>query len=223
VSCPAHAELGLSIARDLDCSLEGSDLALHTLASELAPGDAFAELEAVRALCETFCRGPALLLPDVLRERAGDPAGIALAVAAAAQRAGLRIDVVAPITKGSDPLTMRFRSEQAFSYEHDVEGSDPLYLAQGSDPLYLAHPDATLVVEPSGRLLDGRTLGVDLEWRCAHETTATILDRIAGRAERTGDLALATAARALSLTLPLEDDSRDYRVREHARLLARLN
>ena len=66
-----------------------------------------------------------------------------------------------------------------------------------------------MVVEPSGRLLDGRTLGVDLEWRCAHETAATILDRIAGRAERTGDLALATAARALTLTLPLEDDSRD--------------
>ncbi len=143
----------------------------------------------MRALCETFASGPALLLPDVLRARAGDPAGVALAVAAAAQRAGLAIDVV-----GARAST-----------------------------LLLAHPDATLVVEPSGRLLDGRTLGVDLEWRCAHETTATILDRIAGRAERTGDLALATAARALTLTLPLEDDSRDYRVRDHARLLARLN
>ena len=76
------------------------------------------------------------------------------------------------------------------------------------------------MVEPSGRLLDGRTLGVDLEWRCAHETAATILDRIAARAERTGDLPLATAARALTLTLPLEDDSRDYRVRDHARLLS---
>ena len=121
-------------------------------------------------------------------QRAGDPAGVALAVAAAAQRAGLAIDVV---------------------------GYD--------DTLLLAHPDAPLVVDPSGRILDGRTLGVDLDWRCAHETAATILDRIAGRAERTGDLALATAARALTLTLPLEDDSRAYRVREHARLLSRLN
>ncbi|MDA0166570.1 PLP-dependent aminotransferase family protein [Solirubrobacter ginsenosidimutans] len=33
---------------------------------------------------------------------------------------------VAPTTRGSDPLTKRFRSEQAFSYEHVVEGSDPL-------------------------------------------------------------------------------------------------
>ena len=205
MSCPAHAELGLSVARELGCSLEGSDLALAQLASELAPGDAFGELEAVRALCETFGRGPALLLPDVLRARAGDPAGVALAVAAAAQRAGLRIDVVAPRA------------------EAPARTWDTIPPADASETLYLAHPDATLVVEPSGRLLDGRTLGVDLEWRCAHETTATILDRIAGRAERTGDLALATAARALTLTLPLEDDSRDYRVREHARLLARLN
>jgi mycofactocin system glycosyltransferase len=29
------------------------------------------------------------------------------------------------LTKGSDPLTIRNRSEQGFSYEHNVEGSDP--------------------------------------------------------------------------------------------------
>jgi hypothetical protein len=188
VSCPAHAALALSIARELGCSLDGSDLALAELASTLRRGDAYAELESVRHLCAAFGNGPALLLPDVLRAGAGDPAGVALAVAAAAQRAGLAIDVVG----------------------HD-------------DTLLLAHPDATQVVEPSGRLLDGRTLGVDLKWRCAHETAATILDRIAARAERTGDLALATAARALTLTLPLEDASRASRVRDHARLLARLN
>jgi hypothetical protein len=189
VSCPAHAELALSVAYDLGCALDGTDLALAALAAELPPGDPFDELEGVRALCGTFGRGPALLLPDVLRSRAGDPAGVALAVAAAAQRAGLAIDVVAP----------------------------------RDDALFLAHPDAPMIVDPGGRLLDGRTLGVDLEWRCAHETAARILDRISERAERTGDLALATAARALTLTLPLQDDSREHRVREHARLLARLN
>ncbi|WP_028064213.1 hypothetical protein [Solirubrobacter soli] len=209
MGCPAHAEVALSVARELGCSLEGTDLALAELAASLAPGDAYSELQAVGVLCETFGHGPALLLPDVLRARAGDSAGVALAVAAAAQRAGLSVDLVAPQNPGSVPSTMRFRSEQGFSYEHEVEGTDPLYLA---------HPDAPLVVEASGRLLDGRTLGVDLEWQCAHETTATILDRIAERAERTGDLALAIAARAL--TLPLEGD---YREREHARLLARLN
>jgi hypothetical protein len=188
VSCPAHAELAVSVAYDLGCAIEGSDAAITALAEGLQRGDAHSELEAVRALCETFGSGPALLLPDVLRKRAGDSAAVALAVASAAQRAGLAIDVV---------------------------GYD--------DTLLLAHPDAPLVVDPSGRILDGRTLGVDLNWRCAHETSATILDRIAARAERTGDLALATAARALTLTLPLEDDSRAYRVSEHARLLSRLN
>jgi hypothetical protein len=203
--CPAHAALALSVARELGCTLEGSDLALAELAAELHPGAAFDELEAVRAVCETFGRGPALLLPDVLRARAGDPAGVALAVAAAAQRAGLAIEVVAPRAAAVTPTWATIPS------------------ADATETLYLAHPDATLVVEPSGRLLDGRTLGVDLEWRCAHETTATILDRISERAERTGDLPLATDARALTLTLLLQDDARDHRVREHARLLARLN
>jgi hypothetical protein len=209
VSCPAHAEIALSVARELGCSLEGTDLALGELAETLVPGDAYSELQAVRALCASFGRGPALLLPDVLRARAGQPEGVAVAVAAAAQRAGLAVDLVAANLKGSDPFTLARRQVVAN--------------LKGPGPFMLAHPQAPLVVEPSGRMLDGRTLGVDLEWRCAHETAATILDRIAERAERAGDLALATASRALSLTLPLEDDSRAFRVREHARLLSRLN
>ncbi|HWK28288.1 MAG TPA: hypothetical protein VNS09_17120 [Solirubrobacter sp.] len=208
--CPAHAELGLAVAHDLGCAVDGTDAALASLAAGLAPGDAFAELEAVRALCATFGTGPALLLPDVLRARAGDPAAVTLAVAAAAQRAGLALDVVAP---RAEP-----QPDDAFALRAGAEPAAP-----AGDALYLAHPDATLIVDPAGRLLDGRTLGVDLEWRCAHETAATILDRISARAERTGDLPLATAARALTLTLPLEHGSRDVRVREHARLLARLN
>ena len=66
----------------------------------------------------------------------------------------------------------------------------------------------------------GRELGVDLEWRCAHETAAIVLDRIAARAERTGDLTLALGARALIGALPLEEP---YRVDEHRRLQSRLN
>lgn len=183
MSCPAHAELALEIARALGVDGEVD------LSSALEPADAHTELESVRAYCAGFSKGRALLLPDVLRERAGDPAGIALAAAAAAEQAGLAIDVVG-------------------DGEH----------------LYLAHPDTPLVIEPgTARILDGRTLGVDLLWRCAHETAATILDRVCARAERTGDLALAMAARALTLNLPLEDDSRAYREREHQRLLAQLN
>jgi hypothetical protein len=197
--CPAHAELAVAVAYELGFDLDGTDEALAALARELDPADAFTELESVRALCGAFAAGPALLLPDVLRARAGEPAGVTLAVAAAAERAGLAIDVVAGRTAGDAPAWAEVPSET----------------------LFLAHPDTPLIVEASGRLLDGRTLGVDLQWRCAHETAATILDLLAARAERTGDLALAIAARAL--TLPLEDDSRAFRAREHARLLARLN
>jgi hypothetical protein len=180
VSCPAHAEVALQVARAL-----GADGEVD-LRSELAPADAHTELEAVRAYCASFSAGQWLLLPDVLRERSGDPAGIALAAAAAAEAAGLAVDVVGD-----------------------------------GEQLYLAHPDTPLVIEPgSARILDGHTLGADLLWRCAHETSATVLDRVAERAERTGDLALALAARALTLELPLEGDAHE---REHRRLLARLN
>jgi hypothetical protein len=190
MSCTAeHAELALSVARDLGRDLEGAEFALDSLAIGLRRGGARVEIGAVSRLCASFGSGDALLLPDVLSARAGDPAGVALVAAAAAQRARLKIEVVG-----------------------------------AGERLYLAHPDAALVVDPaSGEIFDGRELGVDLLWRCAHETVATVLDRVAERAERAGDLALAMAARAVTLTLPLEDDSRSYRVDEHRRLLARLN
>jgi hypothetical protein len=190
VSCTAeHAELALAIARDLGRDTEGADFALDSLAIGLRRGGVRVEIGAISRLCASFAGGDALLLPDVLRARAGDPAGVALVAAAAAQRARLAVDVVA-----------------------------------AGERLLLAHPGATLVVDPaSGEILDGRELGVDLHWRCAHETVATVLDRVAEHAERAGEEALAMAARAVALTLPLEDDSRTYRVNEHRRLLARLN
>ena len=190
MSCTAqHAELALSVARDLGRETEGTEFALDSLAIGLRRGGARVELSSVSRLCARFGHGEALLAPDVLAARAGAPSGIALVAAAAAQRARLAVEVVGV-----------------------------------ADRLYLAHPGATLIVDPAGgAILDGRELGVDLLWRCAHEVVATVLDRVAERAERTGDLALAMAARAVTLTLPLEDDARAYRVDEHRRLLARLN
>ena len=88
MSCPAHAEVALEVARAL-----GADATID-LRSELAPADPHTELESVRAYCATFTPGQELLLPDVLRERSGEPAGIALAAAAAAEAAGLAVDVV---------------------------------------------------------------------------------------------------------------------------------
>jgi len=190
VSCTGeHTELALAIARDLGRDTDGAEHQLDLLAIALRRGGARVELRSISRLCSGFADGGALLLPDVLSAQAGHPSGVALVAAAAAQRAGLGVEVV--------------------GY---------------GDELLLAHPGATLVVDPAGgRIFDGRELGVDLAWRCAHETAATVLDRTAERAELLGDLALAMAARALTLTLPLEDDSRAHRAGEHRRLLARLN
>jgi pullulanase/glycogen debranching enzyme len=48
---------------------------------------------------------------------------------------------------GSDPLTMRNRSEQGFSYEHSVEGSDPLVggvaMGRGEDGVWSVTGDAS--------------------------------------------------------------------------------
>jgi hypothetical protein len=63
------------------------------------------------------------------------------------------------------------------------------------DRIWLAHErgGCTLVVDagsPTGPF-DGRALGVDLHWRCAHELAALTLEVVAERAQRAGDLDLA--------------------------------
>jgi hypothetical protein len=76
------------------------------------------------------------------------------------------------------------------------------------DRVWLAHGTAssTLVVDPGapGAPSDGRLLGVDLHWRCAHELAALTLARIAGRAERAGDLDLALRVVRARMELPVE-------------------
>jgi hypothetical protein len=69
------------------------------------------------------------------------------------------------------------------------------------DRVWIAHErcSSPLVVDPGApeAPLDGRLLGVDLHWRCAHELAAVTLSRIAGRAAR------ARAVRA-RMELPVE-------------------
>ena len=93
--------------------------------------------------------------------------------------------------------------------------------------LFLAHAllEPPLVVAPSapGQLVDGRFLGCDLTWRCAHKTALCLLNHIVDRATRPGDLATALAASALRLALPLDDPGRTRVAEQHARLLARMN
>jgi hypothetical protein len=93
--------------------------------------------------------------------------------------------------------------------------------------LYVAHRDMgpTAVVDP-GRpeaLIDPRTLGIDLAWRCAHETTGVVLRHVTVAAERSGDLTRSLGASALLLALPVDEASRSAQSAVHQRLLSRLN
>lgn len=70
---------------------------------------------------------------------------------------------------------------------------------------WLAHerPCDPLIIDPiePEELVDGRTLGIDLHWRCAQELAADTLRLIAARAERSGNLCGALTATRLRCDL----------------------
>lgn len=78
-------------------------------------------------------------------------------------------------------------------------------------------------IEPDG-LIDGRTLGVDLHWRCAHDLAAGTLDLVVARAERAGDLCGALAAAGVRCELAtVHGGAVDDAAHELHRLRSRLN
>ena len=97
-------------------------------------------------------------------------------------------------------------------------------LVGGGRRLLVAHhvSDDSMVVDPAAGLV-----GPHLRGRAQLALRARERRRDPGardeRAERHGDLALATAARALALQLPLADASRAVAEASHRRLLSRLN
>jgi hypothetical protein len=153
-----------------------------------------AQLEGARRVTQALApASDGTLLLPRALDGGGHPAVVAVAAAAAAARAGY----------GVEPA------------------------ADGDGHLYLAHPDLDppLVVDPGAppALIDARSLGPDLYWRCAHETALCLLDHAIAQARRSADLSTMLAASALPLALPLEDDAREGIATDHARLLARLN
>jgi hypothetical protein len=194
-SCPRHEELALGLCAELGRAEDDARDRLRELAAGLGPaGDPAAEIEAVRALVATLAPSPrGTLLLPDALGGGGHPAVVAVAAAAAAGHAGFGVEPVG-----------------------DNRGR-----------LYLAHAalEPPLVIDPSApaRLIDGRFLGTDLSWRCAHETALCLLDHIVTRATRPGDLATALAASALRLALPLDERGRRTVAEDHARLLARMN
>jgi hypothetical protein len=194
---PAYEDLALGLAAELGCPEGDARARLRALARSLpaaASGAPREDLEAIRRL--VIALAPAAGGPLLLPRAlagGGHPAVVAVAAAAAAARAGLDVEVVG-----------------------DAGGR--LYLAHGA-------LDVPLVVDPWAprELIDGRTLEVDLYWRCAHETAACLLERVVVREVNRGDLATALAASALRLALPFDDEARQAVAAEHTALLARLN
>jgi hypothetical protein len=179
----SHDELALGLAAELGCPPGRSRARLEALAMKLPldPAKPEHELDGVRALVCALrpVAGGPLLLPRAL-DGGGDPVAAAVAASAAAALAGLRIE--------------------------------PVGAPDGR--LFLAHHvtlDPPVIVDPEApeRLVDARSLGVDLAWRCAHETALCVLDAIVARAIRPNDLSTAIAASALRLALPLDDVGRD--------------
>lgn len=197
--CPPHESLALELAAELGVDGVALSAARRTL-GVLARGlgdvrDPAEQLEALRALAARTMsarRDGGLLLPEVLRDGRGHPAGVAVTLVAIAQRAGWPIDLVG----------------------HNLK-------------LYAAHRAAgpTAILDPAHpeRLVDPRTLGTDLSWRCAHEATGVLLRHITTTAERSGDLTRSLSASALLLALPVDGSSRAAQSAMHQRLLSRLN
>jgi hypothetical protein len=196
--CPPHESLAIELAVELGSTrVAEARRSLGVLARGLgAATEPVAQLEALREVAARALRprrDGAFLLPDVVREGRGHPIGVAVALAALSQRAGWGVDLVG----------------------HNMK-------------LYLAHrdlPPVLGILDPSRpeALVDPRTLGVDLSWRCAHEATGVLLRHVTTAAERSGDLTRSLGASALLLTLPVDEGSRAQQSAMHQRLLSRLN
>lgn len=91
--------------------------------------------------------------------------------------------------------------------------------------VWLAHPEAApLIVDPvTGSVLDGRTLEVDLSWRCAHELAHVTIAEVIERAERDGDIGLALRAASLGTSLPLDESWPNGPEATLSRVRSRLN
>jgi hypothetical protein len=99
-------------------------------------------------------------------------------------------------------------------------------VAAGPDGAYVAHCRAgdPLLADPvTGAVRDARRLSRPVAWQCAHQVAARILNRIAERAERVGNVAWSLRAAELRLALPFDGTARERLEAEVRRVRARLN
>jgi hypothetical protein len=203
--CPPHGTLALALAGEFH-RVDGRDA--QTVLDELA--DAIAPLRGAPALEQLAHCGrevgarlgarvrpgvfDELLLDNVLRTGLGDPVCWAIACVHAARHAGIPLGIVAD------------------DEDHVLVGHTALEAPMVIEPQAPMHPiDAARL--PAG----------DLTWRCSHETSLMLLDRIVVRAARAGRHGDALRAAQLRLELPLRDDTLNVLRDERDAVAARLN
>lgn len=211
--CPAHADLAVALAAEFDgVPAEDALAELDAIAVSLADVRCASPREQLlactAAVADQFAtaaeRGPTLarsdvlddlLLPRVLQRGSGHSLALTIAAVEAGRRAGIPLGVVG-----------RGREQ---------------YLAHAG----LADPHVADLGRPSepSELVDLGGREQQVGWQCAHQVAASLLNRIAERAERVGHLTWALRAAELRLALPVGPDTRERMERDLERLRARLN
>ena len=203
--CPPHAELAVSMAgafHDVDAALV--DSALDRLAEQIAPVPA-EPVAALRAVAELWRED---LLPDAAED------------AGAVDLDCLFIDR-AMSGRGADPLI-----QAVMAVEAGRRCGSPLGLVSNGTDHCVAHTkleEPLVVRSPTGQLVDGRTLGPVLRWRCAHEACGLLLDEMEQRLLRCNALDGALRCAELRMHLPVDDPSRERAQTKLAGVRARLN
>jgi hypothetical protein len=207
--CPAHADLALALGAEFEpLDADEADAELDALASELvelrhaAPreqllGCAAAVADRVAAVPTPQRITRDCVLDDLLLHRVlRRGAGHALPLTVVAVEAGRRVGI---------PLGIVGRGREQ-------------YLAHAA----FADPHVADMAAPA-RLVDLAGREQDVGWQCAHQLAALLLNRIAERAERIGNITWALQAAELRLALPVGEEARERMERDLQRVRARLN
>lgn len=194
-----HATTGCPPAAELAVSLAGAFHDVDAVAVD-------SSLDAIAAgIALPHGRGPAEELAAVAELAASDDPALP-AAEDGEDVGGLMLDRA--LERGrAHPLTLAIVLAEAARRRGIPAG----VVSNGTDHC-VAHtklPEPLLLVAASGAVVDAQTLAAPLQWRCAHEACALLIDAIELRWLRWSRIDLALRAAELRMHLPLDDDSVD--------------
>ena len=102
----------------------------------------------------------------------------------------------------------------------------PFGVVAGKNGAWVAHGRMRggRLIDPAGGLcVEPGACGPQLGWRCAHQTSAGVLDKVLRRSERNGHVAWSVRAAKLRLALPYEGEVLERLERDLQRVRSRLN